>query len=135
MLAGYRLLVAPGNILFSPFTTSYKYFKGKFFKFLVKLDGTGLFFDEVGRSKFPLYWTGNSTWFNEWPRSAPSAKEQEIYSIFDKLPRRLPTWKLLAVYKSSQRWATFQGMFTLFYVSVGLMVINLRVLFFLMQIS
>ena len=84
--------------------------------------GTSLFFYEAGWSKFLLYWTRNPTWFKEWPRSAPSVEEQEIYSLFDQLPRRLPTWKLLIVYKSSQRWTNFQCMFTLFFVSVGLLV-------------
>jgi len=58
-----------GNILFNPYTTSYKNFKGKFFKFFVELEGMGLFFDEAGNSKFLLYWTRNPTWFKEWPRS------------------------------------------------------------------
>lgn len=85
------LISQPSNILFSPYTTSYKNFKGKFFKLFVEPKGSRLFFDETGRSNFPLYWTKNPTQFKEWPRSAPRAKELEIYSLFDNLPRRLPT--------------------------------------------
>jgi len=66
-----------------------------------------------------MYWTRNPTRFKEWNHTAPSAEEQEIYSFFDKLPRRLPTRKLLAMYKSSHLWAAFQGMLVLSCVSVS----------------
>jgi len=87
----FSLISRPSNILFSPYTTSYKNFKGNFFKLFVEPEGTRFVFDEVGQSKFLLYWTRNPTHFKEWPRSALSAEEQEIYSLFDNLPRRLPT--------------------------------------------
>jgi len=80
------LIIRPVNTLFSPYTTSYKNFKGKFFKLFVESEGMGLFFDGVGRSKFPMYWTQNPTRFKEWPRSVQRAEEQEIYSLFDNLP-------------------------------------------------
>ena len=115
------------NTLFSPFTTSYKKFKGKFFKNFIELEGLGRFFDKDGRSNFPLYWTRNPTWFKEWSRSTPSAEELEIYSLFDNLPRTLPIQKLLTMLKSSQRWNNFYGMFTLLCVSVGQRFFNLNV--------
>ena len=108
--------------LVSPFTTSHKNFKGKFFKFFVEPEGMRFIFDEVGWSRFSLYWTRNPTQFKEWPRPALSVEEQEIYSLFDKFLRRLPTRKLLVMYKSSQQWATFQGMFALIFVFVGILV-------------
>ena len=75
------LISRRGNTLFSPYTTSYKNFKGKFFKLFVEPEGMGLFFDGVDRSKFPLHWTRNPTRFKEWLQSTPSAKEQKIYSL------------------------------------------------------
>jgi len=48
-----------GNVLFNSFTTSYKNFKGKFFKVFIWPEGTKFFFDEVGRSRFPMFWTRN----------------------------------------------------------------------------
>jgi len=62
---------------------------------------------------------GTPTQFKEWPRSASSVEELEIYSLFNNLPQRLLTRKLLSVFKSSQRWNNLHGMFTLLCVSVG----------------
>ena len=60
-----------------------------------------------------MFWTRKPLKFKEWPRPTPSAKEQEIFSLFDKLPRKLPTQKLLVVYVSSHR-ATLKGMLVFF---------------------
>jgi len=65
----------PGNTIFSSFTTSYKNFKGNFFKFYIEPKGSGLLFDEIDRSNFPLYWTKNPTRFKKWTRSSSSIKE------------------------------------------------------------
>jgi len=72
-LSWHSFIIRSGNILFSLFTTSYKNLKGKFFKIFVDPEDTRFFFDEVGRSRFPLYWTRNPTRFKEWTRPAPSA--------------------------------------------------------------
>ena len=54
-----------GNILFAPLTSSYKNFKGKFFKKLIEPKGRELSFYELGQSKFPLYWTRTPTRFKK----------------------------------------------------------------------
>lgn len=111
-----------GNTLFAPFTSSYTNFIGKFFKNFIEPEGRELSFDKLGQSKFPLYWTKTATRFKQWPRSIASAEEWEVYTLFDSLPRRLPTRKLLFIYKSFQRWTDFQGiLFSLsLYLSVGM---------------
>ena len=68
-----------GNILFAPFTSTYKNFKGKFFKIFIEPKGREIFFYELRRSKFLLYWT------------KASAEDWEVYALFDSLPRKLPT--------------------------------------------
>ena len=110
------LISRPSNFLSAPFTSSYKNFKGKIFKNFIEPKGRQLFFYELGRSKFPLYWTKTPTCFKQWPRPVASAKEREVCNLFDSLPRRLPTRKILSVYKSSQRWTDFQGMLVFFIV-------------------
>jgi len=50
-------------------------------------------------------------------------EELEVYTLFDSLPIRPPSRKLLSVYKLSQRWTDFHGMLvSLFYhsFSIGL---------------
>jgi len=59
------LISQQSNILFNPYTTSYKNFKGKILKLFVETEGMDLFFDETGWSKFPLYWTRSPTRFKE----------------------------------------------------------------------
>jgi len=39
-----------------------------------------------------------------------SADELEIPSLFDALPRKLPTRKLIGAYTESMQWATVKGM-------------------------
>jgi len=121
-LALWHLLVGrSGNVLFDSFSTSYKNFKEKFLMVFIRLEGVKYFFDEVGRSKFPLSWTSKLTEFKEWPRPPLSAEEKEIYSLFDGLPCKLRRRKLVAIYTSPQRWEAFEGMiFCLFSIGLGL---------------
>jgi len=37
-------------------------------------------------------------------------EDQIIFSLFDRLPRRLPTRKILKLYLYSQRWVDLSGM-------------------------
>ena len=89
-----------GNVLFNSFNTSYKNFKGEFFKVFIQFKDMKFFFYKVGRSRFPMFWTRNPSKFREWTQSTPCAEKREIYSLFNKLPRKHPTRKLLTVYKS-----------------------------------
>jgi len=57
-----------------------------------------------------MFWTRKPQKFKEWPRPVVSAEEREILSLFAKLPRKLPTQKLVGVYTEMQCWAAFKGM-------------------------
>jgi len=59
------LIIRSDNILFAPFTSLYKNFKGKFFKIFIEPDGRELLFDECSQSKFSLYWTKFPTRFKQ----------------------------------------------------------------------
>jgi len=68
------------------------------------------FFNEADRSRFPMSWTRKSYKFKEWPRPTMGVEELEILSLFDKLQRKLPTWKLITVYAKASRWVDFKCM-------------------------
>jgi len=76
--------------LFYLFVGSYKRFKERFVKVIIRPEATAIFFDESGGSRFPLYWTREPCGFKEWPRPTKGADELEILALFDALPRRLP---------------------------------------------
>jgi len=57
--------------------------------------------------------TGKPTKNKDWPRPVnPSAGEQEIFTLFDSLPTKLPARSLMALYTESDREAAFEGMLT-----------------------
>jgi len=88
--------------------------KRYFLKFVFWPEATSYFFDETGRSRFPLYWTKKPRDFKEWPRPGGGIEELEILSLFDMLPRKLPMRKLVGVHAKSLRWAAIKGMLVSF---------------------
>jgi len=56
-VAWHSLAGRPGSVLFYLFALSYKRFKERFVKVVIRPEATSFFFDSVGRSRFPLYWT------------------------------------------------------------------------------
>jgi len=111
-LASWQSLVSrAGSVLFKPFTASYKNFKEKFFKVYVEPTGTRYFFEEVGHSCFPLFWSRSPTKITDWPRPAhPSEHERLIFALFDSLPRKLPARPLMSLYNATDRAEAFEGM-------------------------
>jgi len=57
-----------------------------------------------------MFWTRKPLKFKDWPRPIESVEELEIISLFDGLPRKLPSRKLITVYTKMTRWAPFKGM-------------------------
>ena len=111
---------AAGHVLFDPFAISYKRFKERFVKVVIRPEATTFFFDRTGRSRFPLYWTSKPKDFKSWPRPTGSEEEVEILSFFDALPRKLPCRSLIGAYTETTRWAAIRGMGSSFVVSVGI---------------
>ena len=110
----------PGYFLFDPFVVSYKRFKERFVKVVIRPEATTFFFDRSGRSRFPLYWTSKPKDFKFWPRPTESEEEVEILSFFDTHPRKLPCRSLIGAYTETARWATIRDMGSSFVVSVGI---------------
>jgi len=100
----------PGRVLFDPFAVSYKRFKERLVKVVIRPEATTFFFDRAGRSRFPLYWTSKPTGFKFWLRPTESEEEVEILSFFDALPKKLPCRSLIGPYTETARWAAIRGM-------------------------
>jgi len=107
---GWMSLVGQAkNSLFAPYTTSYKNFKGSFFKVVVEEEGRPFFFDGE-TPRFPFYWTKDPTRFNVWSRSLMTNDDLEVLSILDPLPRKILTRPLVRAYLSSDKCADVDGM-------------------------
>jgi len=92
---GWLSLISKPRICFlKPFTSSYKDFKGGFFKILIEPEGREYFFN--GDSpKFPLYWTEDHLNFNSWPCHSTDAADRHVIEVFGHLSYRIPTRALL----------------------------------------
>jgi len=115
-LVGWHSLVSrAGSVLLKAFTASYNNFKERFFKVFMEPAGMAHFFDAADQLRFPLSWTRNPTKIKDWPRSVnSSARERDIFFLFDSLPRKLSFRPLMSLYTESEREATFEGMFDTF---------------------
>jgi len=102
----HSLVGRSGSVLFDLFVGSYKRFKERFVKVIIRPED----FDESGGSRFPLYWTRKPCGFKEWPRPTEGADELEVFSLFDALPKRLPCRMLIGAYAKPGRWASIRGM-------------------------
>jgi len=99
--ASWHSLVGwPGNVLFDSFAFSYK----QFVKVMIRPEATTYFFDSVGCSRFPLYWTCQPCNFKVWPRQTEGDDELEVLFLFDSLPRKLPCRRLNSAYTEAARW-------------------------------
>ncbi|CAJ1972118.1 unnamed protein product [Sphenostylis stenocarpa] len=77
------------SALFSPYTSSYKKFKGNFFKVVFQPPDRDYFFDG-DQPKFPLCWTHNPLRFKNWPCSEMSLEDAQMLGIFDQIPAACP---------------------------------------------
>jgi len=76
------------NVLFTPFSSSYKYFKDSFFKIVITAAGRHHFFDG-DTPKFPLYWTRDPVYYLSWPKSPATEDDKRMFEIMDQLPGNL----------------------------------------------
>ena len=87
-------LISESRICFlKPFTSSYKNFKGGFFKILIEEDGRKYFFDGDA-PKFPFYWTSQPLKFNYWSYHSMDVEDRPVIEVLDHYPTRF----LLALY-------------------------------------
>jgi len=99
---GWLSLISKPDIFFlKPFTSSYKDFKGGFFKILIEAEGREYFFN--GDSpKFPLYWTKDPLKFNSMSFHSMDVVDRHVIEVFSHLSYRILTRALLQLYTSSR---------------------------------
>ena len=97
---GWLSLISKSNVCFlKPFTSSYKDFKGSFFKILIEPVGREYFFD--GDSpRFPLYWTKDPVKFNSISFHSMGVADRHVIEVFSRLSYQVPTRALLQLYTS-----------------------------------
>ncbi|KOM35252.1 hypothetical protein LR48_Vigan02g140200 [Vigna angularis] len=72
--------------LLSFFNSSYKDFKGNFFKVVPLEAGYKSFCFPDGRAKFPFYWTNNSKKVISWPKSRMTPEDLDLINQLSQLP-------------------------------------------------
>ncbi|KOM34635.1 hypothetical protein LR48_Vigan02g078500 [Vigna angularis] len=72
--------------LLSLFNSSYKDFKGNFFKVVPLEAGYKIFCFLDGRAKFPFYWTNNPKKVISWPKSRMTPKDLDLINQLSQLP-------------------------------------------------
>jgi len=106
-LVGY-LLLASQKFIFSPFTSSYKNFKGGFFKILIEKARKNDFYDG-NVSKFSHYWTCSPLKFNSWSYHSMNAENRHVLSVLGHLSQKISTRALLQLYTSRRPQKDFIG--------------------------
>ena len=101
------------NVLFTPFFSSYKYFKDSFFEIIITPASRHHFFNG-DNAKFPLYWTRDPVHYLSWPRSPTIEDDKKMFDIMDQLPRKLNVRSILKLYLSPHSWVDLSGMFVFF---------------------
>ena len=117
--AWHSLAGRTGSVLCDSFVLSYKRFKERFVKVIIRPEATTCFFDSADRSRFPLYWTRQPCDFKVWPRPTEGEDELGVLSLFEALPRKLPCQGLIGAYTKAARWAVVRGMGSALALSVS----------------
>jgi len=82
---GWLSLISKSKICFlKPFTSSYKNFKGGFFKILIEDNGRRYFFDGDVPT-FPFYWTSQPLKFNSWSYHSMDAEDRHVFEVLGHL--------------------------------------------------
>ncbi|KOM40247.1 hypothetical protein LR48_Vigan04g044500 [Vigna angularis] len=81
--------------LLSLFNSSYKDFKGDFFKVVPLEVGYQSFCFPDGRAKFPFYWTNNPRKVISWPRSRMTPEDLDLISQLSQLPPKSSSHTLI----------------------------------------
>jgi len=97
------------NVLFTPFSFSYNYFKDSFFKNVITPARRHHFFNG-DNPKFPLYWTRDPVHYLFWLRSPTTKDDKRMFEIMDQLRQKLNVRYILKIYLSSHRWVDLYGM-------------------------
>ncbi|QCE03219.1 hypothetical protein DEO72_LG8g1241 [Vigna unguiculata] len=82
------------------FSQSFKHFKDKYFKVVVKEDGRSHFLNADGSTKFPFSWTGTPSRYKDMGTNELSVGDKEVVETLMKFTDKLLTKGLVRVYNS-----------------------------------
>lgn len=80
---------------FKPYSESFKDFKTKYFKIIMKEGGCSQFRDAADKPLFPYYWTENPARINPMLTDSMTPAEVEAVKTINDLPRRLHARQLV----------------------------------------
>ena len=80
------------------FTKSFKHFKDRFFKVVMKEGGKSHFLSADGSTKFPFSWMGSLCRYKDMSTDELSTEDREVVEVLMKFTDRLPTKGLVRVY-------------------------------------
>ncbi|WVZ15328.1 hypothetical protein V8G54_012894 [Vigna mungo] len=75
--------------LVKPFAESFKNFKTRYFKVIIKESGKSEFFDATSGPRFPFYWTEDPPKIKAFGLGLLNADERDVVRAINDLPRRL----------------------------------------------
>jgi len=105
------LISQPGFNRLDAFTQSFKHFKDRFFKVVIKQDGRSHFYTADCNTKFPFFWTGNPWRYKVISREDLSVAEKEVVDTLMRFSNKMPTKGLVRVYNSVHPIIDIEGIF------------------------
>ncbi|QCE11040.1 hypothetical protein DEO72_LG10g2273 [Vigna unguiculata] len=94
------LISRPSISRLDAFSQSFKHFKDRYFKVVVKEGGKSHFLNADGSTKFPFSWTNNPSRYKDMGVEELSAGDKEVVGMLLKFVDKLPTKDLVRVYNS-----------------------------------
>jgi len=94
------LISRPSISRLDAFSQSFKHFKDKYFKVVVKEEGKPYFLNADGSTKFLFSWTGTPSRYKDMGTDELSAGDKEVVKILMKFVDKLPIKGLVRVYNS-----------------------------------
>jgi len=94
------LISRPSISRLDAFSQSFKHFKDRYFKVVLKEEGKPYFLNADGSTKFPFSWMGTPSRYKDMGTDELSAGDKEVVEILMKFVDKLPTKGLVRVYNS-----------------------------------
>ena len=94
------LVSRPSISRLDAFSQSFKHFKDRYFKVVVKKEGKSHFLNAYESTKFPFSWTGSSCRYKDMGTDELLAADKEVVEVLMKFSNKLPTKGLVWVYNS-----------------------------------
>ena len=94
------LVSRPSISRLDAFSQSFKHFKDRYFKVVVKKEGKSHFLNAYESTKFPFSWTGSPCRYKDMGTDELLAADKEVVEVLMKFSNKLPTKGLVWVYNS-----------------------------------